>query len=361
MSSERQGRVDRVGPGAVVDGPADLTAAWLTETLGAEVRSAVCERIGSGMTGAAYRLVLDWDGDPRTLVAKIAAGEDEARRRVANGYRAEVGFYLSLAATVGIRTPRCWHAAIDDDGTRFTLLLEDLAPRAPGVQADGCSVEQAEDAIRNLAGLHAPRWDDDTVFDLAFLSRPTDAGAAFLAGIAASSTDGFIERYATELDAADVATLRAAADVLERWQLSGRDHFAPIHGDYRLDNLMFHPTGRGVVTVDWQTLTVAPPARDLAYFLATSVDVTQRRAAERDLVTAYHTELLARGVAGYTLDTCFDDYRLGQLQAPMITTIGCMYATGGRSEEADRMFLAMARRSCAAIRDLDALDAVAAA
>ena len=44
----------------------------------------------------------------------------------------------------------------------------------------------------------------------------------------------------------------------------------------------------------------------------------------------------------------------------MITTIGCMYATGVRSEEADRMFLAMARRSCAAIRDLDTLDAVAA-
>ena len=45
----------------------------------------------------------------------------------------------------------------------------------------------------------------------------------------------------------------------------------------------------------------------------------------------------------------------------MITTIGCMYTTAERSVDTDRMFLAMAttivRRP---VRDLDALDAVAA-
>ncbi len=156
----------------VVDGAAELTAAWLSDALGTDVRSVAHERIGSGVTGAAYRLALDSDGGPGTLVAKIAAGDEEARHRVRNGYRAEVGFYVELADTVDIRTPRCWHAAIDDDGTRFTLLLEDLAPRAPGVQAAGCSLEQADDAVRNLAGLHAPRWDDD------FPARPPVPAAA---------------------------------------------------------------------------------------------------------------------------------------------------------------------------------------
>jgi len=344
----------------VVDSAADLTAVWLSEALGTPVRSVVTKRIGSGVTGAAYRLVIDSDGGPDSLVAKIAAGDTELRHRVRNGYRAEVGFYIDLADTVEIRTPHCWHAAIDDDGTSFTLLLEDLAPRSPGVQAAGCSVAQAEDAVRSLARLHAPRWDDDSVFDLAFLHRPSESGAAFLASMTSSATAGFVERYAPELDTADVATLHAAAALMERWQLVGREHFAPIHGDYRLDNLLFPPDGIGVVVVDWQTLTVAPPARDLAYFLATSLDVAHRRATERDLVAAYHAELVARGVEGYTVDRCFDDYRLGQLQAPMITTIGCMYATAERSEAADRMFLAMARRSCTAIRDLDALGAVAA-
>ena len=344
----------------VVDNAADLTAAWLSEALGTDVRSVVHERIGSGVTGAAYRLALDRDGGPDTLVAKIAAGDEEARYRVRNGYRAEVGFYVDLAETVDIRTPRCWHAAIDDDGTRFTLLLEDLAPRAPGVQAAGCSLEQADDAVRNLAGLHAPRWDDDSLFDLAFLQRPTDDRAAFLSELASSATDAFVERYETELDADDVATLRAAADVMEHWLRSPPEHFAPIHGDYRLDNLMFPPHGGGRRRRRLADALGRAAARDLAYFLATSVDVAHRRAAEHDLVAGYHAELVARGVDGYPLDRCFDDYRLGQLQAPLITTIGCMYATAERSEEADRMFLAMARRSCAAIRDLDALDAVAA-
>jgi hypothetical protein len=38
----------------------------------------------------------------------------------------------------------------------------------------------------------------------------------------------------------------------------------------------------------------------------------------------------------------------------MITFLGCMTASG-RSHEADDMFLAMATRSCAAIRDLGSL------
>ena len=43
----------------VVDNAADLTAEWLSEMLGTDVRSVVHERIGSGVTGAAYRLALD--------------------------------------------------------------------------------------------------------------------------------------------------------------------------------------------------------------------------------------------------------------------------------------------------------------
>ena len=61
---------------------------------------------------------------------------------------------------VQIRTPRCWHAEISDDNCSFVLLLDDLAPARPGVQVDGCSVDQAADAVRNLAGLHAPVWND---------------------------------------------------------------------------------------------------------------------------------------------------------------------------------------------------------
>ena len=65
--------------------------------------------------------------------------------------------------------------------------------------------------------------------------------------------------------------------------------------------------------------------------------------------------LLARGVTGYDAERCWDDYRLGHLQGPMIGIIGCIYASGEQNERSDAMFLAMARRSCAAIRDLGSI------
>jgi hypothetical protein len=42
----------------------------------------------------------------------------------------------------------------------------------------------------------------------------------------------------------------------------------------------------------------------------------------------------------------------------MITVLGCLYATGTRSDTSDAMFVAMARRSCAAIRKLGSLELV---
>lgn len=341
----------------IVDGPEGLTANWLSAALGHDVRDVRVEAIGTGQTGATYRLTLDAADLPPTLIAKTAAGDSRARHRVRDGYRREVGFYADLVSTVDVNAPRCWYHAVADDGYNFTLLLDDLAPRVPGVQAKGCSIAQAEDAVRNLAALHAPRWNDETLYDLPFVRRPSDEGAAMLAGIVASATDPFVDRYEDELDPIDAATLREAATHMEEWQKTRPSPFAVVHGDYRLDNLLFHPDGGDVVAVDWQTLVVGAPTWDLAYFVGNSLRTPDRREAESDLVALYHAELRARGVQGYDLARCFDDYRIGQLQGPMITTIGCAYAAAPRTPESDAMFLAMARRSCAAMRDLGTLDA----
>ena len=336
----------------------DIDAQWLGDALDTEVRSVEIEQIGTGQTGAAYRLTLDADRLPATVIAKVAAGDDDARRRVSPGYRNEVGFYADLLASLDVRTPRCWHATISDDALRFTLILEDLAPRVPGVQADGCELGRAEAAILNLAGLHAPRWNDPTLHDLEFLEGPTPEGAAFLGDVVKSAVEIFVERYGPDLADGDVDTLRASGEAMAAWVLARPEPFAVIHGDYRLDNLMFGDQDDDVVAVDWQTLAVGPPTRDVAYFLGTSVTVDERRAEEERLVAAYHGELVRRGVEGYAADQCFDDYRVGHLQGPFITTLGAAYATAVRTEAADRMFVAMARRSCAAIRDLGSIDLV---
>jgi aminoglycoside/choline kinase family phosphotransferase len=332
----------------------DLSAEWLSVALGTEVRSASTERIGTGQTSSTYRVRIEADACPPTVVAKLAQGEEAARRRVATAHRNEVGFYTQLADTLEARTAVCRYGAISDDGTRFTLLLEDLAPRRPGQQIEGCSVERMDQAVRTLAALHASRWNDDALHDVDFLIPPTPARARFLGDLALTATDQFISRFGRRLDETDISTLYEAARVLEDWQLSRVAPFSLVHGDYRLDNLMFPPIGEDVVAVDWQTVTVALPARDLSYFIGTSLPVEQRRATEKRIVRTYHAELRARGIEDYGSAQCFEDYRFGQLQGPMITVLGSM-TSSRRSTEADDMFLAMATRSCAAIRDLGSL------
>ena len=342
----------------MIDGP-DITADWLDRVLratapDAHVRAVDVEQIGTGQTGANFRLHLDADGLPATLVAKTAAGDRAARERVSAGYRSEVGFYTVFRDRVHIRTPRCWYAAISDDNCDFVLLLDDLAPARPGVQVEGCTAEQADDAVRNLAGLHAPVWNDRTLFDHRdWLSSMTGSRSEFLGTITQSAAEVFVDRYAAALGDDDIDTLRRAAALTARWGAIDTGVLALVHGDYRLDNLMFPESGDGVLAVDWQTLTIAPPGRDLGYFLATSLHVDDRRAHQDGLVAAYVDEVQRLGVADCTVEQCGIEYRLGVLQAPMITMIGAAYATAERSAAADAMFLAMATRACAAIRDLD--------
>ena len=348
--------------GTVVEGIDEVTAGWLAGVLGLPVTGVTIEEIGTGQIGRSFRLVLRYGavvpGAPETLVAKLAGGDGDARRRVAQGYRKEVGFYLELAATVSVRTPTCWYGAISDDATSFVLLLEDLAPRQPGMQIDACAAARAVAALRNLAGLHAPRWNDERLRGHDFLSPIDDAGARFLGDIYSDAAVGFVERYGDRLDRSDVQTVREVGDAVVAWLLARPAPFAVVHGDYRLDNLMFSPSDDDVVALDWQTVTLAPPSRDVAYFLGTALEIDVRRDEERRLVSAYHEELVAQGVADYPLGACFEDYRVGHLQGPFITVVGAIYATATPTEASDDMFVSMARRSCAAVRDHGSLDLI---
>ncbi len=173
-----------------------------------------------------------------------------------------------------------------------------------------------------------------------------------LAELYGPATETFVEGLHDLLGDDDVDTLHHCVEVAAAWALARSERFALVHGDYRLDNLMFGDDGH-VWAVDWQTLSLALPARDLAYVVGTSLSVEDRRAGERDLVAAYHRALVGHGVSAYDEAACWDDYRFAMVQGPLVAVFG--YAYGTRTERGDRMFAAMAQRACAAIRDLDTL------
>ena len=126
-----------------------------------------------------------------------------------------------------------------------------------------------------------------------------------------------------------------------------------MHGDFRLDNLLFRPDGEPAWIVDWQTVSYACPARDLAYFLGNSLTVSDRRAHEHDLVDHYVAELARAGVS-YAADQAWHEMRHGAFQGPLVTMLGAFAAS--RTDRSEGMFAAMADRCATFITDLGALD-----
>ena len=350
----------------IVTDPADVTRDWLTTVLrraghDVTVRSIEAEPVGTGQMAHNERFVLSYEGDadgaPRSVVGKFPSPSDESRAAgAAGGYRNEVRFYTDLAGGLAVRTPECLHGAVSDDSTVFTLILEDLAPARQGDQLAGCTPEQLVAAAENLAGLHAPRWCDPALRELDWIGSSLGEQAVMIVQLV---TPMFVERYASRLSPETVQVLEAFSTGIERWFATEPERFTVVHGDYRLDNLLFASAAGGdpVAAVDWQTLTIGSGGRDLAYLLGNSVEPDVRRAVEADVRAAYLARLTALGVSGVELDTVVADEVHGAFQGPFITMLGAIAV--GRTDRGDDMFVAMAERSATQIRDLDALDLLA--
>jgi aminoglycoside/choline kinase family phosphotransferase len=170
------------------------------------------------------------------------------------------------------------------------------------------------------------------------------------------SADITLGKLGDRMSSVDRETFTATMGLVAPWLLAEQDRFALLHGDYRLDNMLFYPDASRVTVVDWQTLGVGLPARDLAYFTATSLKPELRSAIEKDLVDEYHEALSGYGVTGYDRETCWRDYRLGMPQALLISALGFAFATA--TDRGDDMVLTMLSRGCQAIRDLGTLDLI---
>lgn len=345
--------------------PGDVTPAWLSAALserhaGVEVSHVDVVAIGTGQTGATYRVTAQYVSDPgelpKTFVIKLPAQDDTVRDRVVIGYRSECAFYTTVADRVRVPTPSCFYCRITDDAMEYALLLADQAPAVQGDQIAGCGEQEARLSVLALAGLHGPSWCDPFWLDLPGLAfpRPDEAGAAGLGDVAKMSADITLDKLGDRMSADDRETFTTTMGLVAPWLSAERDRFALLHGDYRLDNLLFDPAHTWVSVVDWQTLGVGLPARDLAYFTATSLNSELRAAIEKDLVADYHRALQGYGVTGYDAETCWRDYRLGMPQALLISALGFAFAAS--TERGDDMVLAMLSRGCQAVRDLRTLE-----
>lgn len=351
---------------AIVSDPQEITPQWLTRVLhgagvgaGARVVAARSTIVGTGQMGRNLRFELDWDVEapdaPRTVVCKFPSDDPKSRAtgRAQGAYEKEVRFYTELADTVGICTPRCLFAAVEPESGDFVMLMEDLAPAVQGDQLAGCSLDQAALALREASRLHAPRWGDPSLEQVAFLAAPGADTAQLLQAMYKALWPGFAERYAASLAPEVIDLSQRLGDHLAGWVLAGTTPLTLVHGDYRIDNMLFGTEAGGypLAVVDWQTLGLGAGVADVAYFMGASLLPEDRRSREEALVREYHAQLLAGGVGSYSWDQCFHDYRRNTFGGVVMAVVASMLVE--QTERGDEMFLAMASRHAHHALDLE--------
>jgi hypothetical protein len=347
-----------------IPGPGEITPELVTRCLReaghekAEVRALRAARIGTGQIGQCIRYALDFAGDPggapRSLVGKFPSDDPLSRQTgvTLRNYWKEVSFYRELRPRLGIRTPRCYLARIEGQGPEHVLLLEDLAPARQGDQLAGCSPEVARAAVRELVGLHAPTWRDDSLRGIEWLGAPDATLVQIGRLLYRSQLPAFLARFRERLAPDEAALIeRVAASQGPPFEPLG-DVFAVTHVDYRLDNLLIDETTSPptIGVVDWQSLTLGSPLADVAYFLGAGLLPEVRRSVEREIVADYHRALLAAGVAGYPWERCWNDYRRGVFAGFAVTVVAAPLVQ--QTERGDEMFTAMARRHARHALDL---------
>jgi hypothetical protein len=349
----------------------ELDASWLQAALGtAPVEAFSTEPIGTGQMSESHRVTLSYAGagaggtgaasgreagarpGPATIVLKLAA-RDTASRATGVGlgiYAREVRFYDELAPRIGGPLPSCALALFDESEGWFTLLLEDAAGARPGDQIAGCSVAQARLAMHALARLHAPVLGDPALAGSDWLNRPSPVNQALVAQL----LPGFLERYGERVAPEHAALSERFVERLDAWLADRRGPQGLVHGDFRLDNLLFGEPGsaRPLTVVDWQTVGWGGALADAAYFLGGGLLAEERARHERDLLGEYHEALLAQGVEGLSWDTCWEEYRRHTFAGVLMAIIAPMLVE--RTERGDEMFMAMLARHARHVLELDA-------
>jgi hypothetical protein len=314
--------------------PDNVTPEWITDVLhkagalsvGTHVTRFDRQPVGEGvgMLGVISRLTLHLSradsSAPATVVVKCAT-PSMANREVAKAFRVyerEVRFFRELATRVQSGIPRCYAAAFDDETHDFILVLDDVGHYRQGDQVAGCGLADAQAGVDAMAALHAAWWDAPKHAELAWV--PAVNSELHLNGMTGGFDAGwgpFIAAFGESVDPSIVAArdaYRAALPGLHNRMAAGPQTL--IHGDFRLDNLMFgdgQPGTEPMSLLDWQGMLTSKGPHDLGYFLTQNVTTDVRRAHERELVDRYHAALVAHGVSGYSATDAWADYELAAL------------------------------------------------
>lgn len=336
--------------------PDELHATWFTEAIGANHGGATVtdvqpERIGAGIgfVGDLYRCHLTWDDHrpelPKSVVAKVPSSV-HSNRALGEGlmaYEREIKMYRDHADRLGFPMPALVHAEMDPNPApwaaevvrwlldtlplrgvrwmtdrllsipesamrRFLLVMEDIDDARPAQQFEGGTLDDAYPALELLAEFHARQWMNTELVESEKLIWPLSRNPKVFQASYLRYRDDFENRFGDLVGPAMLAHLdRIQAELPERTQALVEPPWTLLHGDYRLDNILYRPDG-SLVVLDYQLVLWGRGGWDVAYFITTALDPSHRD-AEESLLRAYHDALVGHGVANYSWDRLITDVR----------------------------------------------------
>jgi hypothetical protein len=246
---------------------------------------------------------------PQRLVVKTPPAQASAE----DYSPSELKFYREVAPVLA--SPplvRCLAVIENEERSSGTIVLEDLRtthdhpawPIPP-------TRSQAELAIDALAHVHARFWEAPVLGNTIGRFHTVESLTSMVLGVGAL-LPAFFDAFGDSLTAqAREIYERVFASSLKPWlRLTDRRALTIIHGDAYTWNFLFPRSGSGpAYLIDWQLWHIDVGARDLAFMMALHWFPDRRRELETPLIQRYHAALLAQGVANYTLDDLWLDYR----------------------------------------------------
>jgi hypothetical protein len=352
---------------------ADITPSGLTAVLcetgalraGAVIALAIEPiGVGAGFLGQVARLRPKYDGAydgaPMALIGKLPTLDPGGREvcRLFKFYEREIRFYRELTQRVPVRVPRCYATLMDTSADDYLILMEDLGSLPIGDDATGCSVAEAERAIRSLAGLHAQWWASADLGRLDWMPLSNAPVHQSAEPAYQQTVPPFLQMCGDYLSPRmRELTENMRTHVIDLLNTFAQPPMTIAHGDFRLDNLFFDAVG--VAVIDWQIAFRGRGAFDVAYFLAGCLDPTVRRVEEMRLLRLWY-ELATGGRADYTFDDALVDYRRAALLCHVYTVIATA-SLNPANERGMAVFRAWLQRRCAAVEELDAGELMPAA
>ena len=352
----------------LIDTTDDITAPWLEEVLGhaghdTSIASIAIEPIGAGNVSDTVRVSIAYarqcPGAPSAVVIKLRPRDPDvhAHGLRSGAYHREIGAYVDISARNACRIPLKYWVAGDE--TTINLVMEDLSTSAvAGNQVQGATVEDATAVLTELANVHSEFHPMDTATAPAWMIRLSDV-CDYWSDAAERGAGEALTRFADDLPNDHLEAIRRAIELVRVWHLLPQEHLTFTHGDPRVDNVLFESVGdvRRAVLIDWQVTGLRNPMYDVGYFMSGSVDVADRRAHERRLITHY-AETFANKSAGYDEATALRDYRV-QLLSGLYITLAAIDVLPD-NETVNTLILALLRRNCAAVVDWDSVAQVRA-